>query len=204
MNVFRPSVFAASAMLWASLASATPFEDCKPVEMLSAYVRSGSAQIPDLVAKDDSSRYLIQLVRAAHSFETAPKSKNRALELLDKLPQSEEQFVVWISLGDLLCDGEAIADMMTLGHLGDRLPRLVMRAVTQIPLRLPKVLRFALVARRDPHSDYAVQLQRLCKLRKRAFLEARESLTNTERRDFDSGVFDVRSCRAKALPEAGK
>jgi len=203
MNVFRKSLFAVGAMMWTSLASATIFEDCQPVKMLATYVRNGSAQIPDMGAKDDSSRYLIQLVRAAHSFETTQKSKNRALALLDKLPKSEEQFVGWISLGDLLCDGEAVADMKVLGRLGDRLPRLVVRAVIEIPLRLPEVLRFALIARRDPHSDYAVQLQRLCKLQKRAFLAARESLTNTERGDFDFAVFDVRSCRAKALPEAG-
>jgi len=194
--------FGTIALLWTHMVCAAPAQDCQATKTLAALVRSTST-LPAIPEQPSlPTEYRAQLIIAAHLYERMPTDKDRATALLNLIPKSEAQFGIWITLGDPVCDEESDKDMMTLGHLSDRLPRLVASAAIAQPTRLSELVKFAMVAQRDPHSDYAVQLERVCKLRKLDFLSAVKSMSSDERKEFVARVFNPKRCQALALPEA--
>jgi hypothetical protein len=146
--------------------------------------------------------YRGQVVFVARSFELRPRDKAAALALLNLIPQSEEQHLAWMTMGDSLCDSESVADMMSLGRLGEHLSRDLAKAVLLVPAKMPDYVRYGPTSVQDPHSDYAVQMEAVCRAEHPEFVKAVEGLPLDKKEWFVSHVFNPDGCHAVALPEA--
>jgi hypothetical protein len=82
--------------------------------------------------------YRAQVIFAARSFELRPVDKKAAVLLLGLIPQDDGQHTTWMTMGDSQCSAESLADMKSLGGLGERLPRDLARAVLLVPDKLPR------------------------------------------------------------------
>jgi len=58
------------------------------------------------------------------------------------------------------------------------------------------------VAIDDPHSDYAIQMEKVCRRAPSAFGKAVEGLPDVRRRFFVEHVMNPKNCRPLAVPEA--
>jgi hypothetical protein len=146
--------------------------------------------------------YRAQVVLAARSLELRPTDKRAAVLLLNLIPQDDAQHTTWITLGDVLCSAESVSDMKSLGRLGERLPRDLARAVLLVPDKLPGYVAYAPTSVQDPHSDYAVQMQSVCRAKHPEFVKAVEGLPTDKRDWFVKHVLNPDRCHALALPEA--
>ena len=147
------------------------------------------------------SSYRAEIVFAARAFELQPGSRSAASQLLNLLPQDDEQQVILMTLGESLCDGESYADMTSLSQIRDRLSRDFAKAVVLAPGMLPKCVAYASTSVQDPHSDYAVQMQPVCRAKRVEFGKAVEALPTKEKDWFVKHVFNPEGCHALALPE---
>lgn len=107
-----------------------------------------------------------------------------------------------MTLGDSLCREESVSEMQTLGALRDRVPRDMAIAVVLVPEKLSEYLNYGLVSTQDPHSDYAVQMENVCRKMTAQFRVAVRNLPSDKRDWFTTHVFNPAACRAIALPEA--
>jgi hypothetical protein len=122
--------------------------------------------------------------------------------LLDRLPRTEAERTTLITLGDALCDGETLADMRTLADVRDGLPKAFSEAVLLCPRFLPRYLRYAIDAARDPHNDIALQLHRVCGQNHEGLKRAVLQLSTAEQQQLTAHVFDTQVCKPIAIPEA--
>lgn len=118
------------------------------------------------------------------------------------IPPSKEEERLWYTLDGFLCEGEPVKQVKTLSELHARMPHDLARAVLLVPEKLPNYISYAYNAVQDPHSDYAVQMQSVCRAKHNAFLDALGSLTPDDRQWFVKKIFDPNECRAIAVPEA--
>ncbi|MEP6643397.1 MAG: hypothetical protein ABJA69_02785, partial [Acidobacteriaceae bacterium] len=130
------------------------------------------------------------------------KEKRAALLLLNVIPKDDTQHAIWMTLGDSLCSSESVPDMKSLGQQGAKLPRDLAKAVVIVPDKLPSYVAYALTSVQDPHSDYAVQMQAVCRARHPELAKAVAGLPREKREWFLRHVFDPEGCHALALPEA--
>lgn len=146
--------------------------------------------------------YRAQVVFAARSLELRPGDNKAAVLLLSLIPQDGGQHTTWMTMGDSLCSAESVADMGSLGGLGEHLPRDLARAVLLVPDKLPGYVSYAPTSVQDPHSDYAVQMQAVCRGKHSEFLKAVEGLPADQRDWFVKHILNPDGCHALALPEA--
>ena len=146
--------------------------------------------------------YLARTVVASRLSELRPTDQRAAILLLDLIPQNGEQRLIWMTLGDSLCDSESISDMKSLGRLGENLPRNLAKAVLIAPDKMPNYVAFSLISVQDPHSDFAIQMQIVCRAEHSSFLRAVLALPSEEKVQFLKHVFNPKGCHALALPEA--
>ena len=145
--------------------------------------------------------YRAQTVYAGKKFELSP-SATTAAELLNTIPQDDEQQVIWMTFGDSLCDQESLAEMAELSRFGERLQRNVPRAVLLAPAKMSRYVSYATLATRDPHSKYAMEMKDVCQRRRSELQASIMTMTPDSRSWFEEHVFDVRRCQPKALPES--
>jgi hypothetical protein len=154
-------------------------------------------------AKQDAGiNYRAGIVSAARAFELQPGEKSAAVLLLNLIPQDDGQHAILVTLGDSLCDEESVAEMKLLSRIGERLSRDFAKAVLLAPEMLPKYVAYASTSVHDPHSDYAVQMQTVCRAKHSEFLTAVDRLPTDQRGWFVKHVFNPEGCHALALPEA--
>jgi hypothetical protein len=67
---------------------------------------------------------------------------------------------------------------------------------------LPRYVAYASISVHDPHSDYAVQMQAVCRAKHSEFVKAVERLQKDQRDWFVKHVFNPEGCHALALREA--
>ncbi len=134
-----------------------------------ARAKSSAALVAEKRGAGDS--YRAEVVFTARSFELRP-TEQRATVPLDIIPQDDGQHTTWITLGDSLCSAETIADMKSLARVGENLPRELARAVLLVPNKLPSYVAYAPTSVQDPHSDYAVQMQTVCRAKHPEFVKA--------------------------------
>jgi hypothetical protein len=146
--------------------------------------------------------YRAMVVFASRSLELQPRSRRLATLLLGLIPRDDAQQTVWMTLGDSLCGTEPLSDMRSLGRLGGNLPRDLAEAVLVVPGRLPDYVAYSVTSVQDPHSDYALQMQRVCGAEHSAFVRAVDGLEPESKDRFLKHVFDPRRCHALALPES--
>ena len=146
--------------------------NCDQTAAMAGMARAKSSEAVTVAKQKAGDNYRAQVVFAARSFELRPTDKSAAVLLLNLIPQDDGQQTTWMTLGDSLCDSESVADMKALGRVGDRLPRDLAKAVLLVPDRLPGYVAYAATSVHDPHSDYAVQMQTVCRARHPEFVKA--------------------------------
>jgi hypothetical protein len=177
-------------------------EKCGDISIIAkmARARSTARLIAEKTKAGES--YRARVVFAARELELKASDKRAASMLLDLMPKDDDQKTIWMTFGSSLCDAEPIADMMSLGRLGDRLSRDLARAVLLVPSRMPAYVAYADEAVQDPHNDYAVQMQTVCHMNHSGFTRAVNGLPEKEKDWFVEHILNPDGCHALALPEA--
>jgi len=181
-----------------------------PCNQLHAIARMSQAKSLSALVKAKSvagNSYRAEIVFMARSFELQPRDKNAALSLLNLLPQNNVrpqdnvQQGTLMTLAESLCDDESDAEMTSLARIRDGLSRDFAKAVLLAPEMLPRYIAYASISVGDPHSNYAVQMQAVCRARHSEFIKAVEGLQTVQRDWFVKHVFNPEGCHALALPE---
>jgi|SRR5438067_6063636 hypothetical protein len=176
--------------------------NCGEVVSMAKMARARSSAVVAAEKQKVGDSYRAQVVFAARSFELRPMDKGAAVRLLNLIPVDDAQHTTWMTLGDALCSPESTADMKSLGGIGERLPHDLAKAVLLVPDKLPGYIVYAPTSVQDPHSDYAVQMQTVCRAKHPGFLKAVEGLPADKRDWFVKHVLNPDGCHALALPEA--
>jgi len=176
--------------------------NCAEIVSIAKVARASTIASMNANSKKAGDSYRARLVLAARRFELAPLSKNAAAVLLGFIPQNDEQQTVWMTLGDSLCDSEPVREMLSLSRVRDRLARDLAQAVLLVPGNIHAYLAYAAKAVGDPHSDYAMQMQRVCHAKYAAFTNAVRVMAPDDRAWFISHIFEPTACKPLALPEA--
>lgn len=176
--------------------------NCREIAAIARMARAKSSAMVTVEKQKAGDSYRAQVVFAARSFELRRGDRRAAVLLLNLIPQDDRQHTTLMTLGDALCSGESAADMKSLGGLGERLPRNLAKAVLLAPDKLPGYVSYAPTSVQDPHSDYAVQMQTVCRTKHPEFMQAVEGLPTDKRDWFVKHVFNPEGCHALALPEA--
>jgi hypothetical protein len=174
---------------------------CTQVDAIARILRSDSLAALTKAKQNAGSTYRAEIVFAARSLELQPNDKSAAVRLLNLLPQDDTQHVTLMTLGDSLCDEESVAEMTSLSRIGERLSRDFAKAILLAPDMLPRYIAYASTSVGDPHSDYAVQMQPVCRARHSEFVKAVVGLPTEQRFWLVKHVFNPEKCRALALPE---
>jgi len=187
---------ASSAMLLAQGA------DCGKIVAMAKMARAKSSAAVAAERQKAGDSYRAQVVFATRSLELRLGDKKAAALLLSLIPQDEGQHTTWMAMGDSLCSAESLADMKSLGGLGERLSHDLARAVLLVPDKLPDYIAYAPTSVQDPHSDYAVQMESVCRAKHPDFVKAVDGLPSDKRDWFIKHVLNPNGCHALALPEA--
>jgi hypothetical protein len=190
------------ALFQASNAQDASNAPCDQVHAIAQMARANSLAVLAKAKRNAGTSYRAEVVLGARSFELQPGNRSAAIALLELVPQNDVQHVTLMTLGDSLCDSESVADMKSLGRVGDRLPHDLAQAVMLVPDRLPGYVAYAATSVHDPHSDYAVQMQTVCRAKHPEFVKAVEGLPTDQRDWFVKHVLNPDGCHALALPEA--
>jgi hypothetical protein len=146
--------------------------------------------------------YIAHLVYAFRSFELQPTDQSAAARLLSMIPPTSQEESLWYSLDGFLCKEEQDEEITVLAKLHARMPRDISKAVLLVPAKLRDYISYAFDSVQDPESDYAVQMQAVCRGQHKAFLAAVNSLSVDNKRWFVTKIFNPDACRAIAVPEA--
>jgi hypothetical protein len=176
--------------------------NCDQIAFTAIMARSASSVALAVEKQRAGDSYRAQVVFATRLFELHPTDKSAAIQLLNLIPKDDTEQNIWMTFGDSLCDAETVADMKSLGRIGERLPRTLAKAVLLIPDKLPAYVSYALTSVQDSHSDYAVQMQNVCRTKHAEFLKAVGNLPIDKRDWFVKHILKPDDCHALALPEA--
>jgi hypothetical protein len=176
-------------------------QDCGQVVATVRMARSTSIKALWNERQNAGQNYRAHIVFAIRMFELNPQLQSADL-LLDQLPADEEKRLVWMTLGDSLCNAESIADIKAMSKLGERSAHDLSRATLLRPARLSPYLSFVLWASQDPHSDAAIQAQKLCHADRYSFNRALDDLPPDKKRWFVEHVLRPESCHALSHPES--
>lgn len=149
--------------------------------------------------------YRAQVVYAARVLEIIPNDKSAAELLLNLIPKDVDgpQQEVWLELDELnqcLSGGLPDSDLKQIFRLQCHLPRLLARAVLLVPDHMVDYVTYAEFAL-TPESDYAVQMQKVCKKEHRRFMAALDKLPAKDIAWFRKEVINPESCKALYFPE---
>jgi hypothetical protein len=118
------------------------------------------------------------------------------------VPGDDAQQKIVLTLGDSLCDSESAADMKALAQVNERFARELATAVLIVPSLLPRYLAYSTIAVQDPHSDYAVEMERVCRAFGPMFTRALGELPEDKIRVFTTQVMKADACQPIAIPES--
>jgi hypothetical protein len=175
--------------------------NCHEIGAMAAMARANSSTVLMTWKPRAGDSYRAQVVFATRSFELHLADRRAASAVLDLIPKNDEQDSVWKSFGDSLCDAETLKDMFALGRIGDHLPHDLARAVLLAPSKMFDYVSYAITSTQDPHSDYAIQMQTVCRARHQEFVNAVSKLPPDDRSWFVSNKFNPDGCRPLDFPE---
>ncbi len=176
--------------------------DCGEINAMAKMARAiSSKDLADNKLKAGNS-YRAQVIFAIKQLELYPQRHDAAVLLLDLIPKDDEQHHILMTLGDHLCGTESYHEMKLFDSLGDRLPREMARAVLLAPDMIPEYIAYSVTSVKDPHSDYAIQMQKVCRAKHPEFLKAVAMLPREKKDQFLKYVFDPDACNALTLPDA--
>ena len=146
--------------------------------------------------------YQLQVAFAARRLELNPKSRASASSFLALIPKNVDQHVAWITFGESMCEDESFHDMDLLDRFGSKLEHDLATAVILVPGKMPDYVGFVFEALTDPHSNYAVEMQRVCRNKHAELMRAINALPSDDRTRLGHYILDVETCKALRLPEA--
>lgn len=187
----------APCKLWSA-----PKPNCGEIDAIAKMARAVSTAELTAHKLNAGESYRAQLVYAAKLIELAPQRQDAAVLLLNLIPKDEEQQHLLMTLGEHHCETESYHEMKMLAQLQERLPRDFTRAVMMVPAKIPEYVAYSIISVDDPHSDYAVQMQKVCKINHAELFDAVAKLPREKRDRFLKYVFDLDGCNALTLPEA--
>lgn len=190
------------SFLQVSAAAGVPDTSCEKVRLAARLARAKSLAAIGEVRENAGAGYIVEIVSAFRAFKLQPRNKDLAAHLLRKIPRDAPEQEVLLALDSSICDGEGVADMEALARVKYALPRMLARAVKLVPAYMSAYVSYSLEAAPDPHSDYAIQMQRVCRDLRPEFAKAVEALPETDRKWFTTGILDPKTCRAIAIPES--
>jgi len=192
--------------------ASTQTKNCREVSAITGMARARSVAALNAQPKEAGNTYAVRLVYAVRQFELAPRDARAAGDLLNLIPTGDEEQRVLMEFDGLLCDAESLDDLKVLSALRDRIAYDFSSAVLLVPEKMDAYVVYAAEAVQDPHSDYAIQMQRVCRAHHVAFLRAVEDLGAgapekgyfaTASADwFRKHILDPDHCHALAIPEA--
>ncbi|MGA3344557.1 MAG: hypothetical protein ABSC76_06730 [Terracidiphilus sp.] len=149
--------------------------------------------------------YRAQVIFAARMLEVDPTNRSMAELLLNLIPKDSDDphQAVWLELDELSqCSsgGGTTSELKALDLLQYHLPRLLARAVLLVPNHMTDYVTYAEFAL-TPESDYALQMQRVCKREHRKFRAALDSLPVKDIAWFKKEVINPENCKALYFPE---
>jgi len=175
--------------------------DCSENKAIAMMARAiSTAELTAFRGKAGES-YRAQIVYAAKLMELDPQRQDAAVLLLNLIPKDDEQQHLLITLGEHHCETESYHEMKMLNQLEERIPRDLARAVLLVPAKIPEYVAYSIISVQDPHSDYALQMQKICRARHPEFIEAVKNLPKFKRDRFLKYIFDIDGCNALSLPE---
>lgn len=203
MTVLRLIACVATILIHGALPPASFSQQLSCPEVAKLARLAGEKSIEKLqVAKQSlPSGYAATLVFASRSFELQLKSRDAARQLLAAIPADDTQQQTLITLGDSQCPSETVQEMKALAMVSDKFPANLAKAVLICRELMPAYIVYSLVAVHDPHNDYALRMQSVCRDASHEFRQAIESLPAERRNWFIKRVIDPQTCRALALPE---
>ena len=193
-------VSALAFVLCTALLSQEP--NCMEIHAVAGVAAAKSTVLLTTWKQKAGSSYRAQVAFAFRFFELHPSDQRAASAVLELIPKNQEQDSVWHETGALLCQNESYEDMSVLGKFGARLAHDLTKAVSLVPAKMLDYVSYANTSSGDPHSDYAVQMQTVCRSKHREFLRAVNQLPPDARKWFLSSTFNPGECRALAFPEA--
>lgn len=176
--------------------------NCGEVEAMAKMARAISTAELAAYKEKAGESYRARMVYAARLLELDPERRDVAALLLNLIPKDDEQQQLLMSLGEQHCKTESYHEMKALGQLEERLPRDLTRAVLLVPDKIPEYVAYSITSVQDPHSDYALQMQKVCRARHSGFAGAVANLPGWKKDRFLKYIFDVEECNALTLPEA--
>lgn len=190
-----------AGLAYCMLLSATE-PDCAEIHAMAKMANAKTAAILTAWERQDGDSYRAKVAFAFRFFELHPADLRAASAVLELIPQNEEQDFVWHSFGQVLsCGSESEEDMKALGRLQVRLPRDLAEAVWLVPNKMLAYVAYADTSGGYPDSDYAVQMQRVCRSQHREFLKAVDQLSPDAKKWFLSNTFNPNGCHALHYPE---
>jgi hypothetical protein len=196
------TVIASAILLFCCRASLSQTPDCNQIGALAKMVRAKSPETLAEQKKRAGADYRAKIVFAVRLLELRPNEQEAAASLLDVIPQNDNQQTAWMTIGDSLCDAESMADITSLGQIRDRLPRALAKAALVAHEMPPAYVAYAIMSTQDPHSDYALQMEKVCRIKHQQFVKSLDGLPDEKRSWFASHILNPERCRALALPEA--
>jgi hypothetical protein len=177
-------------------------QGCREVTVLKQIVHANSMGKLAHIENENRLDYRANVALAARRFELVPKSRSAASALLDLIPANVDEHVVWITFGDSMCETETIPEMEMFDRFGSRLEHKLTAAVLLLPEKMPEYIGFASEALTNPHSDYAEEMQKVCKSDHLRLLQAINAMPTEDRDWFAHHILDPSSCKALKLAEA--
>lgn len=188
------------SVLCAALSAEEP--GCAEIHAISGMAGAQSTALLMAWKQKAGVSYRARVVFAFRFFELHPSDQSAASAVLELIPKNREQDSTWHETGALLCETEASEDMILLGKFGVGLPHDLARAVSLVPAKMLDYVSYANTSCGDPHSDYAVRMQKVCRSKHREFIKAVDQLPPDAKKWFLSSTFNPNECRALAFPEA--
>lgn len=163
--------------------------------------RAQSVQVLTQLGAIAGDSYSARLLFTFRMFEIQP-NMNSAQKVTELIPRNHNEDGAWHSLNGFLCEQESLAEIKTLASLQARLPHDLASAVDAYPDKMYLFVSYAYDSIQDPQSDYAVQMQLVCRHKHGRFVNAVNEMPVKDRDWFITKIFDPAECRAIALPEA--
>jgi hypothetical protein len=185
-----------------SIASSAEEPNCSEIHAVAGMAGAQSTALLMSWRQKAGDGYRSKVVFAFRFFELHPNDQHAASAVFDLIPKDREHDSVWHETGALLCPTESSEDMIALGKFGVRLPQGLARAVLLVPSKMFDYVAYANLSCGDPNSDYAVQMQAVCRSKHQEFLKAVDQLSGDAKKWFLSSTFNPSECRALAFPEA--
>ncbi len=187
-------------------------KDCSIVASMARMARAKSIGVLLKREPKANDNYDLRAVFAARKFELEPNNKEAAASLFTVIPRNDNEQNIWMNMPSSQCDEEPVSDMISLGKLADRFARDLARAAILNPNKMQDYVSYSGVAAGNPHSDYAVQMEKVCRLRHSDFARAVDQLGAGSRESdylwtpgtvwFREHILNPQTCHALVFPEA--